>query len=288
MCRKQALNRGFTVPDRNISGVGLSFSLDKILTVLTASQNISDKRMDVVVCISSSRAHFFDETHILYTLWSCGIQCAVIQANSAIEAQDIAKDLGTIHYIVCTEDGILRVLSWTNDRFEEKLLNRDEIIAHIKEGVEQKPMTSSQSNNLNELTKYNRSNGGLGRKLPSVTVVFSIPDRLHTNAKKRYESVLTTHINESLELFNHRVQIVVIAVDLQPNIIRGIVSIIDRINSNFKDVETETAFVIERFPNYKRSIKEVIDSIMDTLLEKKPPPIVCLYNLKDNYYRFIL
>lgn len=230
-------------------------------------------------------------TQILRALWSCGIQCAVVQANNPEDGQDMAKDLGAIYYIVCTEDGILRVRSWLNDRFEERLLNRDEIIAYIKKALRPEPEPIvSQTLNASESNKNCRTNTNLGElTLPTVDVIFVITEKMTSSARKRYENFLTNHMTESLLLFNKRVQIAIIVVDLQPIIIRAIISMIDpNSNGNIKEIENDISLITDRFPSYKRYIKDVVEEITDIYSEKKRSPIICLYNLKDSYYRFIL
>lgn len=290
--RKQAHNRGVTIPNRNICGAGLSFALDKILNVLSTSHAEETKKTDVVVCVSGIRPNFRDVTQILRALWSSGIQCAVVQANSPEDCQDMAKDLGAIYYVVYTEDSILRVRSWINERFEERLLNKDEIIAYVKKALrpEPEPTVSQQTISLNEANKYNRSVTNIaGLTPPAVDIIFSTIEKLTSSSRKRHENSLTNHMSESLLLFNKRVQITVIVVELQPIIIRAITAAIDpRGNNSPKEIDSEIAYVIDRFPSYKRYIKDVAEEISDIYSEKKLQQVVCLYNLKDSYYRFIL
>lgn len=290
-CRKQAHNRGGTIPNRNISGAGLSFALDKIMSVLSAPPIDDAKRTDVVVCVSGIRPNVRDVTQILRSLWSSGIQCAVVQANNPEDGQDMAKDLGAVYYIVCTEDCIIRVRSWLNDRFEERLLNRDEIIAYIKKALRPEPEPIiSQTLSFSESNRNNRTNTNLaGYTLPTVDVIFMLQEKMTSSTRKRYENVLTNHMTESLLLFHKRVQIAVIVVDLPPIIIGAIISMIDpRASGNLKEIENDVSLVIDRFPNHKRYIKDVVEEITDIYSEKKRSPIVCLYNYKDSYYRFIL
>lgn len=292
LTRKQAHNRGVTIPNRNSqSGAGLSFALDKILSVLSATHTEDTKTTDVVVCVSGIRPNFRDVTQILRALWSSGVQCAIVQANNPEDGQDMAKDLGAIYYIVYTEDGILRVRSWINDRFEEKLMNRDEIITYLKKALRPEPETAftQQTLSLSESTKYNRSNASLAEPtMPAVDIIFNTIEKMTSSARKRQENFLMSHMSDSLLLFNKREQIVVVAVDLQPIIIRALVSAIDPHGSNAKEIENEILFVIDRFPKYKRYIKDVVEEITDIYSEKKRPPVVCLYSLKDTFYRFIL
>lgn len=125
--------------------------------------------------------------------------------------------------------------------------------------------------------------------LPNVNVIFCTVEKMTASARKRYENFLTNHMSDTLPIFNKREKIAVIVADLQPNIIRAIISVIDpRAKTNSKEIDNELSFVIDRFPNYKRQIKDVIEDINDVYSEKRPTPIVCLYSLKDSYFRFIL
>lgn len=292
--RKQAHNegQGVTVPNRNMSGAGLSFALDKIMSVLNATHTEDSRTTNVVVCVSGIRLNFRDVTQILRSLWSSGIQCAVVQANNPEDAQDMAKDLGAIYCVVYTEDGILRVRSYTNDRFEEKLMNRDEIVVYIKKSLRPEPETtiSQQTISLSEGHRYSRSSASLAEPtLPAVNITFSTIEKMTASSRKRQENILTSHMSESLFLFNKREEIAVIAVELNSAIIRALISAMDpRNNTNTKDNENEISFVIDRFPKYKRYIKLIVEEIIDIYSEKKRPPVVCLYSLKDGYYRFIL
>lgn len=290
--RKQAQNRGVTIPSRNISGAGLSFALDKILNVLNACHAEDTKETDVVVCVSGARPVLRDVTQILRSLWLAGIQCAVVQANNPEECQDMAKDLGAIYYIVYTDDSILRVRSWINDRFEERLLNRDEIIAYVKKALKA-DIPIEYSMNFNELAKHNRSNASLAEPslpmaLPTVDIIFNTAEKMSSNLRKRHENGLTNHMSESLLLFNKREQVAVIVVDLPPMIVRAMIGAIDPRGRNLRDINSEITHLTERFPESKRYIKDVIFEIHDLYSEKKRSPIICLYCLKDSYYRFVL
>lgn len=266
--------------------------MDKILGVLSAAYTDNVQRIDVVVCVSGTRPNFRDVTHILRTLWSNQIQCAIVQANNIEDVQDMAKELGAIYYIISTDDGILRVRSWLNGRFEERLLNRIEIISYIQKVLRPEPELNvpSATNNTTESNKYHRNSGTLAElSLPAIDISFCTIEKMTTSARKRHENFLTSHMSESLLAFNKRENVAIIVADLQPTIIRALISCIDpRATTNSKEIDNELSFVIERFPIYKRHIKEVIEEINDIYAEKKRAPIICLYSLKDSYYRFIL
>lgn len=180
--------------------------------------------------------------------------------------------------------------SWINDRFEERLLNKDEIVAYVKKALrpepEQQSITLQQSVSINESNKYNRNAESTP---PAVDIIFSTIEKMTSSSRKRHENFLTNHMSESLLLFNKKVQFTVIVVDLQSIIIRAIIAAIDpRGNSSSKEIDAEISYVIDRFPNYKRYIRDVVEEITDIYSEKKSEQVVCLYNLKDGYYRIIL
>lgn len=276
-----------------MSGAGLSFALDKILSALAASHPEDVRCTDVVVCVSGTRPNLRDITQILRSLWSAGIQCAVVQANSPEDCQDMAKDLGAVYYVVYTDDGIIRVRSWINERFEERLLNRDEIIAYIKKALKPEPnvepIAFQHSISFSDSIKCSRSNASLAEPmLPMVDIIFILLEKMTASSRKRHENVLTNHMSETLLLFNKREQVAVIVVDFQPIIVRAIIGAIDPRGSSSKVNADDMAYILGRFPESKRQIKDVFGEIVDIYSEKKRSPIVCLYCLKDSYYRFIL
>lgn len=269
--------------------------MDKILSALNTCHTEDAKTTDVVVCVcgTSFRPNFQrDVTQILRSLWSSGIQCAILQANTAEEAQDMAKELGAVYYVMYCDDGRLRVRSWINERFEERLLNRDEVVGYVQRSQRPEPSNETayqQSVSVNDNNRNHRSSAVLAEPtLPTLDIIFNTVEKMTASSRRRYENVLSHHMSSTLLLFNKREQIAVIAVELPPIVVRAIVAAIDPRGSNPKEINNEISFVIERFPENKRYIKDIVEVIKDIYSEEKRSPAVCLYCLKDSYYRFIL
>lgn len=285
-----------------ISGAGLSFAPDKILTVLTLCHVQDTPSVDVIVCVTGCRPNMREATQILRAFWMCGIQCAFIESGSPEEGQDMAKELGAIYYVVYGDDGSLRLRSWINDKFEERMLNRDELIAYVKRllGPDANADTSNQflpfstsfsdssSTIASRTNNSNRSSILAGQSLPHVDISFVTIDKMTTSARRRYENVLTHQMSSSLLLFHRNQEIAVVAVDLPPQVLRAVIGAIEPNVTNDKEISNEISFAIDRFPNYKRYIKDIVTEVIDIYSEKKHSPVVCLYSLKDSYYRFIL
>lgn len=289
--RKQATNRGVAVPNKSISGAGLSFALDKILS---ACQETDAETIDVVVCVCGKPKFHRDVSQILRSLWAAGIRCAAFHTSSPEDGQDVAKEMCATYFVLYTEDGVLRIRSWINGKFEERLLNRDEIIAHIMRGA--RPEALHDTNNgvptighANDNQKYGKPTLPMTKSaLPAVDIKFNTLEKMTTGARKRLENVLTNQVTRSLQLFNKRQQIVIMAVDLQPAVVRALIGAIDPPGSRAKEITNETASVIDRFPDNRRYIKDIIEEIENVYANKERTSIVCLYCLKDGFYRFIL
>lgn len=247
----------------------------------------------MVVCVCGKAKIQGNVTQLLRSLWSTNIRCAVFNTNSSEDGQDIARVLCAKYVVLHTEDGLLRIRSCSNDKFEEHVLNRDEIIAYIKRST--RPEQANDSNNVqqnnpyNDNVKYGKPNVIMTKTtLPVVTIKYNTLERMTSSARKRLENVLTNQVSKSLVLFNNREQICIIVVDLQPHIVRAIIGAIDPPRNNGKEISNEIALLPDRFPDNRRYIKDLIEEIDDIHSEKGRSTIVCLYCMKDGYYRFIL
>lgn len=255
------------------------------------TENVSTT--DVVVCVTGARPNLREITPILRSLWSAGIQCALVESNGPEEGQDMAKDLGAVYYVIFTEDGILRLRSWINDKFEERLLNREELITYIKRTLRPEPdamatLNTSNNSSFNDSSRSNKSTILSGPTLPNYDVSFGALDKMPMSVRRRCENVITQQMTSTLMLFNKKEEIIVVAVDLPSNALGAVAGAIDPRGTNAKEISCEVAAILDRYPEYKRHIKLVTAEVIDIYLGKKNPPVICLYGLKDNCYRFIL
>lgn len=294
--RKRAQDSGVSIPNREISGVGFSVALDKVISALGKLDIENYRSMDVVICVTGSRPPLKEVTHILRSLWTAGIRTGVVEANGSNEAQDMAKDLGAVHVILFGEDGSLRVRSWNDNGFREKQLNRQELTEYI-----QKMLRSDQSGNSGGANDVNpsipnvsltRSNLFTGRTIPEVEVTFSMQDKPTANMRRRYENQLKQHMSPSLTMLGKKEVVDVIVVELPPNVLRAIIGAIDTRNISSRETDEEIAAIMERFPKYKRYILQIIEDVREVIIEnsnnKKEASIIGMYSIADSSYRIIL
>lgn len=294
--RKQALRKGIINSIQNISGAGLSFSLDKIINVLNACQFDNLPSTDIVLCICGFRSNYREVTQILKSFWSLGIRCAVVESNGEDEAQEMAKELGALNYVIYTDEGALRLRSWASDKFDERIFNREELIQHVKKTM--RPEVSFEVATLHHSASFSdvvrnasssKASVSTEQSLPHLDINFLTSEKMTTGVRRRYENVLANQISPALMLFNKKEEIFVIAVDLPPNVVKAIVGVIEPRTNTDRDISNgDISQIIEKYPENKRHIKDVIEEIRDIYGDKKGFQIVCLYCLKDSYYRFIL
>lgn len=195
--QKQAQNCNVNIPNRGISGAGLSFSLDKLVAAIGSEFEQECRGIDVAICVTGTRPPLKDVTHVLKGLWSADIRSGVVEAMNADEAQDLAKDLGAVHVILLAEDGSLRVRSWDRERFQEKHVTRTELVQYISKMLKndnniQTDYTSTQyalttsSSNISIKNTSTSTNSFIN--LPNVKVVFLMHEKLTANMRRRYEN----------------------------------------------------------------------------------------------------
>lgn len=252
---------------------------------------------DVVICVVGSKPVLKEVTSILRALWSATIQCAVVECNTAEDGQDMAKDMGAIYYVIYCEDGTLHLRSWINDRFEEHLLNREELITYIKRALRPDNETSlnnavgsSNNDGTSSANKFNKSTILSVPTLQNVQMAFIIysTKKLAASSRRRYENQMKQHMSSSLAMFNKCERLYVIIVELPANILRAVAGALDPRGADSKEIEGDIDTVVQMYTDYDRYIRDICEEIVDAYLEEKIRPVVGLYSLKDTSYRFIL
>ncbi|XP_039950475.1 eIF-2-alpha kinase GCN2 [Bactrocera tryoni] len=324
--QKQAQGFNQNIPARVISGVGLSFWLDKLVGALDMDYMKDCRAIDVAVCVNGTRAPLKYVTDIMRLLWSANIRCYVVESATGAgdEARDLAK-LGALHIILVAENGALRISSWERDRFQERHVTRAELVDFIRKlrtelgnanAIDYVSQLSNSSAGGN--AGYSGSGGGgssggggggnYGRgdyslstsasnasikssynpsQWPNVQVVFVVHDKLTANLRRRYENQVTQQMSVTLSQFMKKESVIVLVVELPPVTVNAIVGAINPREADKKETEVEINNVIERFPKFKRYITEITDEIIDYLTGDKAT-VVALYTISDSYYRIII
>ncbi|XP_017089364.2 eIF-2-alpha kinase GCN2 isoform X1 [Drosophila bipectinata] len=311
--QRQAQSFNPALPTRSVlSGAGLSFSLDKLVAAVGVEYAKDCRAIDVGICVCGTRPPLKDVTYIMRLLWSVGIRCGIVEAASELgdEAQDLAR-LGALHVILVAENGSLRVRSFERERFQERHLNRAELVEFVQKllrGDGINAATVDYSREISNQSAGGGSSGGRERErgenglstsgsnatiknsysqLPNLQVSFLTHDKPTANYKRRLENQVAQHMTSTLAQFIKKETFVVLVVELPPAVVNAIVGAINPREIRKKETEPEINVVIERFPKYKRYISEINDEVLDYLGDAKTP-IVALYSISDSYYRVII
>lgn len=291
--QKQAQSFNANIPNRGISGAGLSFSLDKLVAAVGSEFDGGCRAIDVGVCVTGSRPPLKDVTYIMRLLWSAGIRSGIVEATGPDEAQDLAKELGAVHIILVAENGSLRVRSWTRERFRESHVTHLELVGHIEKLLRNENNSleyTTQSFSGLSMSASNTSiknSGVLYSHLPKVQVFFQGQEKMNPNVRRRYENHVTQQMTSTLLQFGKNEDLSVVVVDVPTTIINAIVGAINpRVTK--KETESELNIVIERFPKYKKNIQAIYEQIENILSDKNNTPIVALFSISDSYYRVII
>lgn len=203
--QKQAQSFNVNIPNRGISGAGLSFSLDKLVAAVGSECDEECRAIDVGVCVTGSRPPLKDVTYIMRVLWSAGIRSGIVEATGADEAQDLAKELGAVHVILVAENGSLRVRSWDRERFQERHVTHSELVEYIQKLLRNDNNSldyaaqSSSGLSLSASSTSIKNSGGLLSHLPKVQVVFMTHEKMTANFRRRYEN----HVSYFFCLYLH-------------------------------------------------------------------------------------
>ncbi|KAH8383572.1 hypothetical protein KR009_009336, partial [Drosophila setifemur] len=311
--QRQAQSFNPALPTRGVlSGAGLSFSLDKLVAAVGVEYAKDCRAIDVGICVCGTRPPLKDVTYIMRLLWSVGIRCGIVEAasESGDEAQDLAR-LGALHVILVAENGSLRVRSFERERFQERHLNRAELVEFVQKllrtdgingvAVDSSLNLSSQSAGGGNSSGRERERGENGlstsgsnatiknsySQLPNLQVSFLTHDKPTANYKRRLENQVAQQMSSTLAQFIKKETFVVLVVELPPAVVNAIVGSINPREIRKKETEPEINFVMERFPKHKRYISEINDEVLDYLSDAKTP-IVALYSISDSYYRVII
>uniref|UniRef100_A0A336LN81 non-specific serine/threonine protein kinase n=1 Tax=Culicoides sonorensis TaxID=179676 RepID=A0A336LN81_CULSO len=291
--QKTATNIGITFPNRDISGCGFSFALDKLVYALRLSEDdIKHSSIDVVVCVVPG-SPIKEVAQTLRTFWAAGLKAGTAEAKNFNEAQDMAKDLCAKHVILLGAGGEFRVRTWEKNQFQEKKVMKHELISYLSSTMNNNTnnqiLSSSTSCHTNIMNTVKTNNQLNTTSLPTLDYVFRLSEKLTTSKRRRYEGQIEQTVSPILSKFAKKEKITMIAVELGTSIVKAIVATLDPYPENLEtDLMAGFNQLIEKFPKHKKALNDVYDEIYDILTDTQNPSIVGIYSIVDCYYRLLL
>lgn len=234
--RKTATKAGVSILNREIYCAGFSLAIDKLVLGLSQLNDLNQNRsvVDLVVYVTG-RPPLKDVTQILKSLWAAGIKCCFVEAPNQKDDEDmLAKDLGANHIIIL-DDGVLRVKTWQNDRYDERKVTRSEVIEYLMKNVHADVNTLAESfQQLQGLPRNNSLTNISGKNFEAPTagvanldVIFIMTDKPALHKRKRLENQIEQKLENVMQKFNKKETFTIFAVDLESKQIKALIGCID-------------------------------------------------------------
>ncbi|GLV39622.1 Gcn2 [Carabus blaptoides fortunei] len=288
------------------SAVGISLSLDKLVQALQEEQSAEMGlcNLDAVVCSMGVRPMMKEKAKILRELWSAGIRCSLLEAQTLEEIQEQCTEMHVPHIVILTdsEQGVARVRSWEKDRFQEQKKSVNELTEFmqrlIKSWNEGTTDTSSVYSSASSSSYVNpvisRSESRIstsehfGQSYTTTVIVnfvTSAAGKLAANTRKRLENQILSHLESTLQRFSAREQVIVLGLNIEAAVIKSLASYLD--TESDETVQKSMNAVIEKHPRHKKYLVQICDEILD-YTSGKSRPIIVVYSLPDTMFRLLL
>ncbi|CAH1116543.1 unnamed protein product [Phaedon cochleariae] len=270
------------------SAIGVSISLDRLVQAVQKehSEEIPGvDNLDVVVCSVGRKEMIQEKTKILRNLWAAGIRSTLIETTNIEEIQEQLNELKVTHVVILkdNEQGTVRIRSWNKERFQEKSLPTSELVENLQRILRNWNDSYQENGPPSFLTRSESKSSGEHLQEANVDIVFVTIEKLSSNARKRYENQIKSHLDSLFKKLTGFV--VVFGLSIESNLIRSLTS--------FLEFETEYQFqksvetVIERHPRHKKYLNEICDELYEQKTVRKNPTIV-LFSLSDCFYKVII
>ncbi|XP_053685295.1 eIF-2-alpha kinase GCN2 isoform X2 [Sabethes cyaneus] len=291
------LNSGVNAPTNVISGAGFSLQLDKLVNAIDLPKSCVDT--EAMICVTGSRPPLKEAVQILRSCWSHGIKTNLLEGVLPIE--ESAEKAGAKLVVILGEGGELRVRTRDHNRFQERHVNRPELISYMLRILRPDPavndvsvallntsLTSTSSTKSIPLTSQQSQNNSSR----SLDLIFLTSVKYNSNKKKRYVNQVEHKLSPVLAKFQRKEKISIIMVDLPNDPLRSLIGLLDPSKYANQDESyshsAELAALTDRYPKHKHNISEIYNEIVDIFSKNKTMPIVGVYSVLDSFCRLIL
>ncbi|XP_066996679.1 eIF-2-alpha kinase GCN2 [Anabrus simplex] len=286
---RQTLDMTAVAPrDVSQAAVGISISLDKIVSALQEEDNVAPN-VNVVLCSLGHRPMLREKAGVLRDLWAAGIKCQLMDnAQTLEEVQHYCREMSVTHIVMLkdTEAGVLRVRSLEKDRFQERKVNSSELVDCLLRLI-RSSNDASESNPVllrAESKVYSSSEIPAGSPLVNFSILTS--GKPNANTRRRYENQAMSHIAPTLQQFSSRIRVEVLVLCIEIEVIKTLAINLD-LNSDIQDFQKSVVLVTEKHSHHKKYIKRICDEVME-LKSEKNSPVIFLYSIIDNGFKLLM
>lgn len=201
----QVLQNTSKANELNQFGVGISISLDKLISIVDELSQSQETRFEnksvidiVVCCVGGEPIRRKEQGEVLRELWSLDFRVSALNFSNVEEVLDYSFEHMIDHVVMLKsgEKGVLLVQTWEKDRFLERKINVNELTDYLQKQTE----IPSPSLNRSE-SKTSTNNDVSNYVSPNVNINFLLPekDKLSGIGKRSCKNSVLTQMSSLLQ-----------------------------------------------------------------------------------------
>lgn len=232
--RKVLERTGMASKETKQYGVGISISLDKLVSAVAETYENGENKcgIDVAICCEGSPEsegrREKDIINVLREIWSLGVKVTILDLCTMEEILEYCQE-NSISHIVLLRNGTLRVQTWERDRFQEKKWNT---IQDIVEYLQRQSETALPILNRSESKMSTNNDISVAPSNPvnvqsNINFILSERDKLSGSGRRSFKNTILAQMSSYLQRISHKVPIEIFAVFLEMSVIRTIISFLE-------------------------------------------------------------
>ncbi|XP_076664602.1 eukaryotic translation initiation factor 2 alpha kinase Gcn2 isoform X4 [Andrena cerasifolii] len=268
-------------------GVGISISLEKLVSAVLETPNSLEIKCGVDIAISClGNPHREKEMiDLLREFWSLGLKVTILHLPILEETLEHCREQSINQVIILKpgEKGTARIQIWERDRFQEKKLANKEVGEFLQKLDNSIPILNRSE------SKITGNENFLGNNIPvniNINFILSEKDKLSGSSRRSLKNSMLAQMSAYIQRIAHKIPIEVFAIFLEMSVIRTIIRFLET-DEEEQDFLKSTQVIIDKHPRHKKYIKEICEEMREARKEKLRPVLI-LYSLMDNQYMALL
>lgn len=209
-------------------GVGISISLEKLVSAVLETPNSLEIKCGVDIAISClGNPHREKEMiDLLKEFWSLGLKVTILHLPILEETLEHCREQSINQVIILKpgEKGTARIQIWERDRFQEKKLANKEVGDFLQKLDNSIPILNRSE------SKITGNDNFLGNNIPvniNINFILSEKDKLSGSSRRSLKNSMLAQMSAYIQRIAHKIPIEVFAIFLEMSVIRTIISFLE-------------------------------------------------------------
>ena len=261
--------------------VGMSISLDKLITMANKGDALKTEICSVVVGGDSSEA-----CKVARELWSSSVSALLIDTARGDEAVEIAKEDGAEFVVMMSPaaESVALVSQLDKDgRMMERKLTSGDVVNHLISCVGKSGESDGVAGltRLESISSHNTTSSG-----PIVNYNFDFLDReKYSQSKKKMEVRKSEKLAQALDRFGAGTNVEVVSVGYPDSVVQSMAACLNLVTDR-EGLMASLGELVRQWPRHRRELREIVELVACLRFTPKNPVIV-LFSLEDNTFRIM-